>query len=479
MMEFEPPLVGCVISGRNYSFDALRATKECVLNIPALNLAKQVVGVGNCSGEKVDKFEKFKLTPLSAARNNWKNQHPASTIAFRPTATTAQGYSITFCGQQTLQRELLRGRHMTFWKASCWLAALLWVCCGAAWAEDAPKPANDCAAERGRHILWENDMFTGKLFGRSDKWYTNGIKVYSSYKENCVPGYLPNFLEDRINGLSDGNRYAVQTGNVVGQLMFTPKNLTISTPQPMDRFWGGWLYAGIVAQRQPYDTQKLGKELNKEEFETLELDIGMTGPISGAEQVQRGIHAISNSTMPYGWSNQIKAEPGVQLNYARVSRIWKRLEKGDKTPHIDLSWHYGGALGTLFDYVNGGFTVRIGSKLTDAAPNVIESPSIGQFRKINNGGYFLARLDVKGVVHNTFIDGSLLREDPYASYLSSKHIVPQLTFGGVLELKHDDKENPEGARLSLLIHRRGSEFGSPAGPGAIFNFATLNVEWDL
>ena len=68
MMEFEPPLVGCVISGRNYSFYALRATKECVLNIPAENLAKQVVGVGNCSGSKVDKFRKFKLTPLPASQ---------------------------------------------------------------------------------------------------------------------------------------------------------------------------------------------------------------------------------------------------------------------------------------------------------------------------------------------------------------------------------------------------------------------------
>ena len=68
MMEFEPPLVGCVISGRNYSFDALVATKECVLSIPSMELAKQVVGVGNCSGSKVDKFKKFKLTPLPAAQ---------------------------------------------------------------------------------------------------------------------------------------------------------------------------------------------------------------------------------------------------------------------------------------------------------------------------------------------------------------------------------------------------------------------------
>ena len=68
MMEFEPPLVGCVISGRNHSFNALRTSKECVLNIPAVNLAKQVVGVGNCSGSKVDKFKKFELTPLPASQ---------------------------------------------------------------------------------------------------------------------------------------------------------------------------------------------------------------------------------------------------------------------------------------------------------------------------------------------------------------------------------------------------------------------------
>ncbi|MDO9636380.1 MAG: flavin reductase family protein [Thiobacillus sp.] len=67
MMEFEPPLVGCVISGRNASFDALRATKECVINIPTQEWMKQVVGVGNCSGRKVDKFAEFGLTPVPAA----------------------------------------------------------------------------------------------------------------------------------------------------------------------------------------------------------------------------------------------------------------------------------------------------------------------------------------------------------------------------------------------------------------------------
>jgi flavin reductase (DIM6/NTAB) family NADH-FMN oxidoreductase RutF len=66
MMEFEPPLIGCVVSGRNYSFEALRTTKECVINIPTVELAKKVAAAGNCSGRTVDKFKKLGLTPAKA-----------------------------------------------------------------------------------------------------------------------------------------------------------------------------------------------------------------------------------------------------------------------------------------------------------------------------------------------------------------------------------------------------------------------------
>jgi flavin reductase (DIM6/NTAB) family NADH-FMN oxidoreductase RutF len=67
MMEFEPPLVGCVISGRNATFAALKATRECTINIPTQELAKQVVGIGNCSGPTADKFSRFGLTPVAAS----------------------------------------------------------------------------------------------------------------------------------------------------------------------------------------------------------------------------------------------------------------------------------------------------------------------------------------------------------------------------------------------------------------------------
>ena len=66
MMEFEPPLVGCVVSGRDFSFAALKATRQCVLNIPTAELAKKVVACGNTSGSRVNKFEAVGLTPLPA-----------------------------------------------------------------------------------------------------------------------------------------------------------------------------------------------------------------------------------------------------------------------------------------------------------------------------------------------------------------------------------------------------------------------------
>jgi flavin reductase (DIM6/NTAB) family NADH-FMN oxidoreductase RutF len=48
----------------NYSFDALRRTKECVIAIPTVDMIDKVIGIGTCSGADTDKFEKFMLTPV-------------------------------------------------------------------------------------------------------------------------------------------------------------------------------------------------------------------------------------------------------------------------------------------------------------------------------------------------------------------------------------------------------------------------------
>lgn len=66
VMEFTPSLVGCVIASGNHSFELIKKSGECVINIPTLDLIDQVVGIGNCSGATVNKFEHFQLATEAA-----------------------------------------------------------------------------------------------------------------------------------------------------------------------------------------------------------------------------------------------------------------------------------------------------------------------------------------------------------------------------------------------------------------------------
>ncbi|MDR2081674.1 MAG: flavin reductase family protein [Campylobacteraceae bacterium] len=60
------PQIGCVLSPGDYTFEMLKAAKECVLGIPAVDIMEKTVQIGNCSGKDADKFKIFNLTPLPA-----------------------------------------------------------------------------------------------------------------------------------------------------------------------------------------------------------------------------------------------------------------------------------------------------------------------------------------------------------------------------------------------------------------------------
>lgn len=70
VMEFSPSRIGCFITGANHSYDLIRKSRECVINIPTVQLLDEVIGIGNTRGTQVDKFKKFKLTPEEAVEVN-------------------------------------------------------------------------------------------------------------------------------------------------------------------------------------------------------------------------------------------------------------------------------------------------------------------------------------------------------------------------------------------------------------------------
>jgi flavin reductase (DIM6/NTAB) family NADH-FMN oxidoreductase RutF len=67
VLDFTP--VFAITTGEwNYSFAALRKTKECVISIPTVDMLDKIVGIGTCSGVETDKFAKFKLTPMEGKK---------------------------------------------------------------------------------------------------------------------------------------------------------------------------------------------------------------------------------------------------------------------------------------------------------------------------------------------------------------------------------------------------------------------------
>jgi flavin reductase (DIM6/NTAB) family NADH-FMN oxidoreductase RutF len=63
IMEFQPSLIGCYIWNANHSFELIRRSRQCVINVPTVELASTVVKIGNSSGRDIDKFAEFGLTP--------------------------------------------------------------------------------------------------------------------------------------------------------------------------------------------------------------------------------------------------------------------------------------------------------------------------------------------------------------------------------------------------------------------------------
>ncbi|MEG2804715.1 flavin reductase family protein [Stenotrophomonas sp.] len=67
VLAFSPSLVGTMISSGNHSFELIRRSRQCVINLPGPDLLDTVVGIGNCSGAQVDKFARFGLDTTAAS----------------------------------------------------------------------------------------------------------------------------------------------------------------------------------------------------------------------------------------------------------------------------------------------------------------------------------------------------------------------------------------------------------------------------
>lgn len=243
-------------------------------------------------------------------------------------------------------------------------------------------------------FVLENDLFFGL-----DRDYTNGVQLAWMSEPDKAPVWalkaarlLPFFPDEGL----------VRSSYAIGQNMYTPNDISDPNPPLDQRPYAGWLYGavGIVV------------ETGEQQLDQLQLQFGVVGPSSLAEQSQEFIHKVIDSPKPQGWDTQLKDEPGLVLTY---QRSWRALVSEEIAGiSVDVTPHVGGALGNIYTYANAGATLRFGWNLpNDYGPPRIQPglPGSGFFEQTDDVGlYFFAGLDARAVAHNIFLDGNTFRD---------------------------------------------------------------------
>ncbi len=142
-------------------------------------------------------------------------------------------------------------------------------------ARDRRPPKSPCDLKMFR-FEFDNDTFLGSDDAFSAGW---SFQVHSRVMDRWNPGYAG--WIGRLPGLGDDGqgRRVVRWAYGISQIILTPTDISITTPQPNDAPWAGML--GVTGIWSSNDNRRLA---------AMQVYVGCMGPCSHAEQVQKFIH---------------------------------------------------------------------------------------------------------------------------------------------------------------------------------------------
>lgn len=311
-------------------------------------------------------------------------------------------------------------------------------------------------------VLFEND-----LFGDSDAQYTNGLKLSwlsSDLKQLTADSGVPDWLlraigrlkafEHRLTG-EDKRQFNVGLG--IGQMMFTPDDTQQTALIVDDRPYAGWLYGALTFVSK-----------STRIADTLEIQLGVIGPASLAEQAQKFVHDVRDLPQPQGWDNQLENEPGLLIFYERKWLL--RRHTFTANWGYDVIGHAGLALGNVSDYLALGGEFRLGWNLPrDFGTSLIRpggdnnAPSVLRAGSGRNrfGVYAFTALGGRAIARDIFLDGNTFRG---SHDVDKKHFVGDAIIGvSVLY---------QGLKISFAEVFRSKEFD---GQRRAHNFGSVSI----
>lgn len=320
--------------------------------------------------------------------------------------------------------------HMQFRLVPLLLAAMVPSAFAARPVVDGPSPQAD--VKRGTFsVYFENDLFTG-----TDRYYTNGVKIgWTSSdlaKFSDTPYASPLMpLIDRIPFVNNPD-FQKNLAFTLGQNIYTPDDTESFEIVKGDRPYAGWLYVGLGLVWK-----------NASVRHSLNLNIGVVGSWSLAEEAQRTVHELRGLEAPNGWDNQLHNELGVVAVYQATWR-WPRHER-----RVGLDWEFlpqlGAAVGNVQIYANLGGEFRVGLNLPDdfgtagidpgtPTPTPVEgAQQASRARRFDLGAYLFVRADGRVVAHNIFLDGNTFGNSPSVDH---RWLVADLSVGASINYKN-------------------------------------------
>lgn len=263
--------------------------------------------------------------------------------------------------------------------------------------------------------LWRFE-FDNDVLAESDDFFTAGWSLQrhigAADWETIGLWRASQWIVDTVPGLRAEPGMEVRKAIGVGQVIQTPGDLTQSALIEDDI-----PYAGVLGVANSWAV------ISDEKMNVFQFYVGVLGPPSLAEQVQKFVHNDLNMGKdPKGWDNQLDTEPILNLNYGLSRKLWNL---GDKNQGFAGDFAYGGGagLGNLFTYVQGGVQARAGWNLPEgfahvpdvAGRGVIVDPVIVA-PEVRTHLYFSAVARASGIAHTVLLDGNSFSDSHSVDY---------------------------------------------------------------
>ena len=275
-------------------------------------------------------------------------------------------------------------------------------------------------------MTWENDTATG-----SDNNYTNGTglswvsRAIDTYEEKSLVrrwgeawSFLPFVAKD------DYRTYVSWT---LAQEMHTPDDIREPNPPKDDQPYAGILYVdNVIYSRGERATH------------AWQLRVGVVGPYSQADDVQKWVHKKIGADKPMGWHTQLPNEPVVNVGYtgafllaqgnvADSSAMWRVI------PIVNAG------LGNYFTGVGLGLYGEVGWNLLEALGGTALRQGFNTASTVGVGPTDRWSVSLSGgvagygVAHYLPLDGTVFRD---SRSVGSEPVVGMATLG--LNVRHRD-----------------------------------------